>query len=239
MTAPPTPGFQKGISLVMVMVVLTLASLLVVGSARLDLLNERLVSNQSDHGRAWAAAEALLRDAENDIQGTRADGTPCSTEPSERGCRGALAANHPFFPTSPDDLALLANRIGDGQVCRAGICLPRTLTSLNPQAFAALLVQETATPTASVARGAVYGQYTGTTTRHPLLSGPSARAWYWVEVFQYEMDNPVVTPGWNPPVPDASHPFVYRINAYAQGHRSGTRVWLRALFVPKRQDSTQ
>lgn len=226
---------QTGLSLLVVMVVLALGSLLALGAARTGWLNEKLVSTQSDHERTLAAAHALLKDAENDIRGQGADGAPCSTDPAHAGCRGARTDKRPFFPTDVADLADLAARIGTGEMCRQGICLPTSVNSVNPQAFATELVAEAAA-TATGSRGARYGQFTGTTTRNPLLGGANATAWYWVEVFHYGLDSPI--PDWRAPRPDAARPFVYRINAYVQGHKAGTRVWLRSLLVPQTQPTT-
>jgi type IV pilus assembly protein PilX len=210
---------QHGMALLVVMVVLALGSLLALGAARTSWLNEHLVSSLSDQQRAQAAAEALIQDAQDDIRGQRADGSVCSSAPTDAGCRGARAENRPFFPTVADDLTDLAARIGPGQDCRDGICLSDLVSRLNPQVMATRLIQEAATGAAQ-ALGARYGQFTGARSSQPLLQSPSARAWYWVEVFQ--MDN--VTE--NQPL------FVYRINAYVQGHRPGTRVMLRSLYWP-------
>lgn len=53
-------GHQQGIALIVVMVMLLLATIVVLGSARLGWLNERMVGSESDHQRAFAAAEALI-----------------------------------------------------------------------------------------------------------------------------------------------------------------------------------
>lgn len=211
---------QRGLSLLVVMIVLALGSLLALGSARTIWLNERLVSSLSDQQRAVAAAESLLRDAESDIRGERADGSPCSTQPGDTGCRGALADRRPFFPTEVHERDTLASLIGPGGDCQDGICLPVSTTGLNPQAMATRLVEEAASG-ASTSRAARYGQFTGASTSQALLSGQEARAWYWVEVFPAAAD----------PGADV-HPFVFRINAYVQGHQAGTRVLLQSLFIP-------
>jgi type IV pilus assembly protein PilX len=214
---------QSGMALMVVMVVLAMGSLLALGAARSSWLNEHIVSSQSDQQRTYAAAEALLKDAQDDIRGQRADGSACSSEATHTGCRGPWADKHPFFPRGSDDLRDLAERIGPDRVCRHGICLPPSVTHLNAQGMAQGLVQEGGTGAVS-GQGATYGQYTGTTTRQPLLSGPSARAWYWVEVFQ--LDRATDTG-----LTSASQPFIYRINAYVQGHKRGTQVLLRTLFL--------
>jgi type IV pilus assembly protein PilX len=207
------------VALLVVMVVLALGSLLALGAARTSWLNEHLVSSLSDQQRAQAAAEALIQDAQDDIRGQRADGSACSTAPTDAGCRGPRAENRPFFPTVVGELPELAARIGPGQDCRDGICLPDSVTRLTPQSMATRLVQEAA-PGGPQTLGARYGQFTGARSSQPLLSGAPARAWYWVEVFQ--MDSLTGNPSL----------FVYRINAYVQGHKPGTRVMLRSVYRP-------
>ena len=46
----------------------------------------------------------------------------------------------------------------------------------------------------------------------------------------------IVAAAGNVPVPDKKHPYVYRITAYVQGMKGGTRVWLRSIFVPRPQN---
>lgn len=231
---------QRGTSLLVVMVALVLGSLLVVSSARVAWLNEKLVGNQSDHQRAIAAAEALLRDAESDIRGERFDGTPCSSDPKEAGCRGAYADGRPFFPVKPEDLETLSDRIAPNKACRQGICRPPSTGSINPKDFVVGLIQAPAAASSDAA-AASYGQFTGAaaSAANPLLTGPSAKAWYWVEVFHYDLASPLAQPSENLPQPDAKHPFVYRINAYVQGHQAGTQTWLRSVFIPVAQQPSR
>ena len=66
---------QRGISLFTILVLLLLTMLLVLGAMRLSLFNESIVGNQADAQRAYAASEALLRNAEADI---RANGLHCA-----------------------------------------------------------------------------------------------------------------------------------------------------------------
>ncbi len=58
-------------SLPLVLIFLLLAIISVLGAYRAGFLNERMVGNESDYNRAFAAAEALIRDAEMDIRGRR------------------------------------------------------------------------------------------------------------------------------------------------------------------------
>lgn len=148
---------QRGVSLVMVLIFLLLAIISVLGAFRAGFLNEKIVGNESDYNRAYAAAEALIRDAEIDIRGRRppydyfqADGSagfPCrpttddgnSTETAsqvgyEDSCRLRGAATTPWFPEDTvdfDKVQLLLNPNVTDNNCKAGICMPPDTTSLN------------------------------------------------------------------------------------------------------------
>lgn len=227
---------QRGVSLIVVMVMLLLGTIVVLSSTRIGWLNEKLVGSESDYQRAFAAAEALLRDAERDIKGLQIDNvTPCRATANFVGCRD-FGANRPFFPQDDDDLDLLATRVSTGaNSCLQGICLPATVTTLGTATWgtsAALATMTAGTGTAAIA--ATYGLYTGASPAaagNPLLSTPG-NAWYWVEVFRYTDAAGLITAADTVPIPDKKHPFVYRITAYVQGLKPGTRVWLRSVFVP-------
>ncbi len=231
---------QRGVSLIVVMIMLLLGTIVVLSSTRIGWLNEKLVGSESDYQRAFAAAEALLRDAERDIKGLQIDNvTPCQAAANFVGCRN-FTANRPFFPQDDDDLDLLAARVAGGtNSCLQGICLPATVTTLGTATWgttAALASMTAGTGTATIA--ATYGQYTGASPAaagNPLLSAPG-NAWYWVEVFRYTDAAGLITAAGNVPIPDKKHPFVYRITAYVQGLKPGTRVWLRSVFVPYPQN---
>jgi type IV pilus assembly protein PilX len=224
------PSTQHGVSLIVVMVVLLLGTLLMLGSTRVGTLHSALVGSESDAQLAFAAAEALMRDAELDIRGKRADGQPCNTDPTLAvGCR-SLA--DPFFPESDDDLDVLAASVAaDSGVrgCRQGICLPQSVDSLDATAWTVGLADMQTV-------GATYGQYTGTSpaaASNPLLNTAAAQAWYWVEVFRYSEAGGILAHSKPTPSPDMiRHPFVYRITVYVQGNKPGTRVQLRSVLVP-------
>lgn len=238
---------QQGVSLIVVMVMLLLGTIVVLSSTRVGWLNERLVGGESDYQRAFAAAEALIRDAERDIRGLQIDNvTPCNIAAGFVGCRN-FAGNQPFFPQEDNDLDLLQARLTTGtNSCLQGICLPAAVTTLNAATWTTNLAAMTAgTGVTSIA--AKYGEFTGidpTTASNPLLrwSRPGVvpavapRAWYWVEVFRYTDAAGIVAAAGNVPIPDKKHPYVYRITAYVQGMKGGTRVWLRSIFVPRPQN---
>ncbi|VTU33754.1 Tfp pilus assembly protein PilX [Variovorax sp. PBS-H4] len=60
---------QRGLSLIVVLLILVVISILGVGSAQIALQGERSARNDRDMQLAWQAAEAALQDAEFDIHG--------------------------------------------------------------------------------------------------------------------------------------------------------------------------
>ncbi len=226
-------GAQRGMALLVVLAVLLLAAMALLGSLQVAWLEERRLGSESDTQRAFNAAEALTRDAELDILGLRADGTPCTT-----GCRG-WTVTAPFFPQEDDDLDLLQRLLmGGHRGCLQGVCLPASVAALDASAWNDDLEGLTAGQGDS-AIAATYGRFTHARpadTGNPLLNATPARAWYWVEVFRHADAAGILTGTQDAPVPDRRHPFVYRITAYVQGIRPGTRVHLRSVFVPHPQN---
>jgi type IV pilus assembly protein PilX len=62
-------SFQRGASLIMVMIVLTIVSLLGISAIQVSMMSERGARNDRDQLLAWQSAEAGLMDAENDLFG--------------------------------------------------------------------------------------------------------------------------------------------------------------------------
>ena len=233
------PSAQRGVALLVVMAALLITSIALLGSLQVGWLAERRVGSASDTQRAFAAAEALMRDAELDILGLRADGTRCDSNAAMLPpCRSGAGA---FFPQSDEDLDLLHARVSAGhRHCFQGICLPESVDSLQ-DAWADDLAAMTA-GSADTAIAAVYGQFTGAapqTAGNPLLNAATPRAWYWVEVFRYTQAAGIMHPAGDLPIPDRRRPFVYRITAFAKGLHPGTRVHLRSVFVPYPQSPIQ
>lgn len=244
------PVHSQGIALIFVMVMLLLSCIVVLSGIRQGWLNEKMVTSASDQQRAFAAAEALLRDAERDIQGLQDDNTtPCQPGTGFVGCRN-FQAGDPFFPQNIEDLDLLQSRLKASDTgCLRGICLPATIDTLGPDRWTTQLPRMTA-GTGSTSVAAHYGEFTGldpASAGNALLrwtrqggSSPTApRAWYWVEVFWYATAADIVAASGHPWTPDQKHPFVYRITAYVQGMRPGTRVWLRSIYVPRPQNALE
>ena len=68
---------QRGISLYVVIVLVLLSTLLALWASRTALFNEMIVGNDADYQRAFEAAQAMIQDAELDIQRSAADGSAC------------------------------------------------------------------------------------------------------------------------------------------------------------------
>lgn len=68
-TSRPADGLQRGASLIMVMIILTIVSLLGIAGIQISMMSERGARNDRDMQLAWQSAEAALMDAENDLFG--------------------------------------------------------------------------------------------------------------------------------------------------------------------------
>lgn len=252
---------QRGVSLPMVLIFLLLAIISVLGAFRAGFLNEKMVGNESDYNRTFAAAEALIRDAEMDIRGRRppydvvqVDGSigfPCrpttdgntieltSKVGYESSCRLRGGAT-PWFPRDNDEFDQVFDMVAASpNRCQNGICMPLNMTDLGTvetQLVAGNLI------------GVPYGTYTRTdistanldpTQSNPILAtkdsagnATAPRAWYVIEAFRY---GDAVSSGTHPATamrPDPARKIVYRITAVATGLKPGTNVVLKSTFVP-------
>lgn len=235
----PAKRRQRGISLLVVMIVVLLSSLLALWAFRSSLVNETIVGNDADYQRAFEAAQAMVQDAELDIRGAtaagtsfrnaRIDGTTCMTLLSNADvCRTDVV---PAFPETLAEFDALIVRLGTTATgCERGVCRMRD----GIQDFWSDDTRMEAMIAAGV--GARYGEFTGalppvgsSAHANPLLSerGVGRGAWYWVEVMRYSDstdDASVLVLNLNPRV-------AYRITAIARGLKPRTQVVLQSTFV--------
>lgn len=219
---PALRPVQSGVALPMVLVVLLLSALAVLRASHNLVLRESAVASAADYSRAFAAAEALMLDAETDVRGVRPDGGPT---------RDAAAAA--FYPSRPEDLPLLLSIVGAdaGLPCLDGICLPDSIDLL---AFAGWPADDATAPADQPKSFARYGEFTGSAAaaqdarRNPYLA---RNAWYWVEVFGYPGATDEATET-SPNAPDPTRPYLFRITAVVLGRTPGVRAVLREVFVP-------
>jgi len=187
----------RGISLTVVLIVVLLGLVTITGAFRVARLSESQAGASADHARTYAAAEALLRDAESDIRGRLPDtagtgavyklnstdglvGMPCRTTAPPvgkvfSGCRvtdpvpGATNTSA-WYPMSVDEHDALRDVIAavrPTRRCFQGICTPTSMADLRDMHLDAML-------TALFPDGAAYGQYTGlnaaSSSSNPALS---------------------------------------------------------------------
>ena len=228
---------QRGVALFVVIVVVMLSMLLALWASRTSLFNELVVGNDADYQRAFDAAQALLQDAELDIRGENADGSPCSG--SGDVCRTSTADKIPLEKQEVDSLLVALG--SQTSKCRNGLCAKRT----GKQDFWKNTDASKGPTLAQMkAAGARYGQFTGAATGSPTASAnpilyadkDGTGGWYWIEVLPYDESS-----GFSSLIEgDNSKPqlelkldpnVVYRITALAYGQRSTTMVVLQQTYA--------
>lgn len=201
-------------ALLVTMVMVLLAALLLASALRTAWFNELVAGTEVDYQRSFEHAQALLRDAQLDIEGPR------GADPPGNG--------QPWFPrpNAGEIEALRALLAGRKPSCLQGICLPEGVAPEFWRAPAGELEKMKAV-------AAHYGEFSPAAplpASDPLLSG---KGWYWVEVLAFDLAAPPPA-GTEALVPDADLPFVYRITAIAEGRKPATRAVLQSVLVRKK-----
>lgn len=254
--ARPTAA-QRGVALFVVLILVLLTTLLVVWASRSALFNEMITGTDSDYQRAFEAAQAMVRDAELDLQGKRSDGTPCGSEPAGTAfanCRPAgkkraemdVANKKVYFPPPGDGLgvdsefAYLQSQLKNmSPSCVAGVCIASGTTSPTATQF----WSDESLWAKMKSSAATFGLYTGATSDdaggndNPLLKTklPSdIKAWYWIEPLRYQGNGSDASQMFAPvggSVEAAPVGVVYRITAVAQGLKPQTMAVIQTVFV--------
>lgn len=231
---------QRGVTLVVVLVAVLLSALLVLWASRTTLFSEMVVGNDADYQRTFQAVQAMLRDAELDIRGERANGFACVSDPDNaKICRTGIAEQIPL--QMQDVVRLVASNLAAQPTrCRHGLCARRAGAPdfWNDKA-AGSATGFTAMTTAGI--GAQYGEFTGATLTAtgnlPIDNSTEGKihAWYWIEVLPYLSSGgnsgaitniPTNLLSLNPVLS-----VVYRITALAQGLKPGTTVVLQEIYA--------
>jgi len=196
---------QRGVSLVVVLLILIIVSLLGAGAAQMALMGERTTRADRDYQVAFQAAEAALSDALSEIEGP--------IDPSVTNSRLAIF-------TQGNKQGFIAG-CNNGTATR-GLCLP--MPSSTSPTDKDVWYQVDFTDAGSTAKTVAYGTYTG---RQMSYGGgglqPAALPRYIIEVEDH------TEPGM-----DASHPAskitMYRITAVGFGPTQNARVMLQAEY---------
>jgi len=240
---------QRGISLLVVMVMLLVSTIAVLGASRFGWLGEAITSNEADYQRTRAAADALLSDAMTDVAGYLPNGALCRATETAGGCRLQAIPNNPALPMTWADVDAVEDDVITAQAGYDATypCLTRTanvpgglcIATTTPIGGAGAPADWWNTPamlTAMQLRGTIYGGATGNAAdpQDPVLGASLAapRAWYWLEALKY-------VPNFNPPAGFAAPALqakdgatVFRITVVALGRKANTRVVLQSLVVP-------
>lgn len=245
---PAGAARQRGVALFVVIVFVMLSMLLALWASRTSLFNELVVGNDADYQRAFEAAQALLQDAELDIRGEMANGSPCAGPP----CRAYSSALQ--FPGDTNEInPLISTLAAETTRCRDGLCARRVGrqdfwnykadSSISPAADASL----GEVPLSDLmAVGARYGQFTGaqlgssTAPANPILAdrGAGRGGWYWIEILRYsdtiKNANLIVDSSTNQLPLNLDVYVVFRITALAIGLKPGTSVVLQETYARQR-----
>lgn len=241
---------QRGVALFIVLVMVLLGMLLALWASRSALFNQMVVGNDADYQRAFAAAQAMLQDAELDILRESPDGSICTKDASvPQRCRASSTLYPPQGAEEITPLLAQLSGAGDAQ-CRHGLCTKRgTTSSYRGQDFWSDTTLLAAMQQANV--GARYGQFTGATAGSNTdeigaagsailnqRSDSNEGAWYWIEVLPYTdaaQNTGLIVGGPANLLPLSVDPLVvYRVTAIAYGRKNGTRVVLQQTFVPQK-----
>lgn len=241
---------QRGVALFVVLVLVMLSMLLALWASRSALFNQVIISNDADYQRAFAAAQAMLQDAELDMLRVKPNGEPCVKIANRpKVCRASGVLYPPQGSEEVDPLIAQLSGIANTQ-CKDGLCAKR---GTDPKHIGqdfwnnADLMKEMQ----KEGVGARYGEYTGATqsanTAELGAAGSailnqtgngSIGAWYWIEVLPYSdaaQGGSLVVGNASNLLPLNANPLVvYRVTAIAYGRKRGTRVVLQQTFVPQK-----
>ncbi len=230
---------QQGVALFIVIVFVMLLMLLALWASRTSIFNEMVIGNDADYQRTLEAAQALMQDAEYDIQGVKANGLHFCDPSGGTSDTCRPDGSTVQFPLEDKDVGDLIDTLTAATTtanCWKGICLKR----VGSQDFWNDKMTLTAMQTANA--GARYGQFTGGQVgsySNPILSKqdptkPLEGGWYWVEIMNYEKNagnSGLITNGSQSLALTPKPSVAYRITAIAYGLKPSTRVVLQSTFV--------
>ena len=194
---------DQGWALPTVLAVLGLCAMSAISVSKGVWLHAHLLRGDGDEWRARGAAEALLRDAEQDLLASLASGQDARhTTPTTDS-----APNSPFIPSTMAGLSQLKKALPAG-LCKDGICAPEVLEPPSVKQWGQRL-----------GMAAHYGQYTSGSAINASAINPTLandRSGYWLEAFA-SADRTQNSPLW-------------RITAWAQASPRSAPIVLQAWW---------
>jgi type IV pilus assembly protein PilX len=206
----PVRRRQQGVSLVVALLMLTVVLMLGISAAQMALQGEKAARNDRDRQIAFQAAEAALKDAELDIQGS-----------SDK----VLPRSNGFLEKPGNDTVL---RLDFTEGCGAGesnislgLCAP-ALPGMTPVWQTVDLLDDDTASTKSVP----YGKFTG----HSMQTGkgflPAKPSRYIIEILNFNQAGQLASAE----NPGGGTPYLYRVTAIGFGARDTTRVVLQSYY---------
>ena len=193
---------QRGASLIMVMIVLTIVSMLGIAAIQISMMSERSARNDRDYQIAWQAAEEALVDAEFDISGP---GT---------GTRRSV------FAPEPNIGAVIGGCGASGN--SQGLCATPSLPTETPSWVAVNFAT-----TGSTAATTEFGAFTGRTFAAGNGGFQSAKPpRYVIEAIEDNGGRGAQQRNRSAPQPA----YVYRITAMGFGPRGDTQAVLQTIY---------
>ena len=214
---------QRGFSLIVSLLMLVVIIILGIGAANMALNEERGSRNDRDHQIAFQAAEAALKDAEEELLGPAGPRIACMATDPGVCCNPADPANAIFHGRSADvcfdGKTGNINGLGfiDGCSTAAaspGLCEPSITAT-------PIWLSVDFTDTSSTAPSVAYGRFTGNT--YP-FGGPGQPALAPRYIIERVPKNNIL--GGSPVPPDQ---FMYRITAIGFGPNSNAQVVLQSI----------
>lgn len=197
----PTNNTQRGSSLVVVLIMLSVIFAIGIISAKVSLFSERSSRNDRDRQVAFQSAEATLLDAELDIFGP-------NTASNKRVCV--------FDSTKPAEFVE-----GCGTGTKTGMCLSTATPSEAWKTVKALYSSESGTGTTN--QTVQYGQFTGQSL--PVGAGLAVKAGrYTIEAVRYLGTGDAVDA-----VGSSTPEYAFVVTAMGFGQRAETQVILQSL----------
>lgn len=196
------PGLERGSSLIVVLIMLTVIFAMGVISVRLSLFGERAGRNDRDRQVAFQSAESALLDAEIDIMGP-------NTSVNRRVCKF-------------DSLVVAEFIEGCGTGANAGMCQNASAPGDAWKVIKSLYSTETGTTSGN--KTIEYGQFTGQTLPTGASGLPVKLPRYIIEAVRYSG-----TGATNDAVASTKTEYAYVVTAMGFGTRAESQVMLQAL----------
>lgn len=197
---------ERGVSLIMVMMILIIVSVLGIGGVQVATMAERSARNDRDYQIAFQSAEAALRDAEFDIYGPNS----------------AAGARNDYFTINVNVPAFIDGCGSSSSGKSKGLCLSETLSSGGVKVPTWTKVDFT--DTTSNAKTVAYGDFTNRSFSSGLLGPQPVQAPRYIIEIMDDHDG-VASDGTTP-----QKRYVFRVTAMGFGPRADIQAVVQMVY---------